>query len=141
MSARPDVTTSKVHRLQPLRVLLCGTDRGFVRVTSFLLSRRGYAVAQAVPSDTVTAAERHRADVVVLETNGSRVLAARKLAALQALGTPPSVLVVIDDGDDERWDGLPTVRKWTSLDDLIGRIETAALSRPMPAPSTDARGL
>jgi CheY-like chemotaxis protein len=141
MSAHAEASTSKLHRLQPLRVLICGTDRGFVRVTSFLLSRRGYAVAEAVPSDTVEATERHRADVVLLETNRSRVMAARKLAALHALGTPPSVLVVIDDGDDERWDGLPTVRKWAPLDDLVERIEAAALSRPMPAPATEPHAL
>jgi CheY-like chemotaxis protein len=124
--------STNLHRLQPLRVLLSGRDRRFVRVTSFLLSRRGYDVALASPRNIVEAAERHRADVVLLETADSRVSAARSVAALQALPMAPSVLVVFDDGDHERWTGLLAVPKWTPVDLLAEEIEAAARLRPAP---------
>ncbi len=123
----------KVHRLQPIRVLLSGRDRRFLRVTSFLLTQRGYDVLQTSPRKTLEAAERHRADVVLLESNDSRTIAARKVAALQALALPPSVLVVVDDDrNDERWHGLPAVKKWTPIESLVEQLEAAALARPTP---------
>jgi CheY-like chemotaxis protein len=125
----------KVRRLQPLRVLLSGRDRRFLRVTSFLLAQRGYDVQQTSPGKTIETVERHRSDVVLLETNDSRVMAARKVAALQALPVAPSVLVVFDDDGEEeqdRWQGLSAVTKWTPLEILIDEIEAAARARPAP---------
>jgi CheY-like chemotaxis protein len=124
----------KVHRLQPLRVLLSGRDRRFLRVTSFLLSQRGYEVHDTSPRKTLEAAERTRADVVLLETDASRAMAARKIASLQALAVAPSVLVVVegDDDEQERWQGLPAVQKWTPIDTLVDLIEAAARHRPVP---------
>ena len=135
MTAGPvDAGTGKVHRLQPVRVLLSGRDRRFLRVTSFLLAIRGYAVEDTSPRKTLEAVERHRADVVLLETDASRTIAARKIAALQALASAPSVLLVVDGDDDEekQWQGLPAVRKWMPIDSLVAEIETAANSRPTP---------
>ena len=89
----PAQADANLRRLQPLRVLLSGRDRRFLRVTSFLLAQRGYDVQETSPRKTLETAERHRADVVLLETNDSRVMAARKVAALQALPVAPSVLM------------------------------------------------
>jgi CheY-like chemotaxis protein len=127
-------SVSNLHRLQPVRVLLSGRDRRFMRVTSFLLTRRGYRVAEAAPSHAVAATERHRADVVLLESGESRAVAARKIAALQALASPPSVLIVVEGDEEEqrRWQGLPGVKKWTPIDTLVAQIEAAALSRETP---------
>lgn len=122
----------KLHRIQPLRVLLSGRDRRFLRVTSFLLSQRGYAVLETSPRKTLETVERQHADVVLIEANGSKALAARKVAALQALPAAPSVLVVFDDDEEERWEGLETVKKWTPIDALAEKIEAAALNRPAP---------
>jgi CheY-like chemotaxis protein len=135
MTAGPvDAEAAKVHRLQPLRVLLSGRDRRFLRVTSFLLASRGYHVQDTSPRKTLDAVERHRADVVLLETGPSRTIAARKIAALQALATAPSVLLVVDGDDDEEqgWQGLPAVKKWTPIESLVTQIETAANNRPTP---------
>jgi hypothetical protein len=120
-----------VQRLQPLRILLSGRDRRFIRVTSFLLSRRGYDVAHAEPGDVADAAERQRADVVLLETYGARGSAARVLAALQALALPPGVLVVCDQDEGSRWDGVRSVEKWTPVERLVSEIEAASLRRRM----------
>jgi CheY-like chemotaxis protein len=141
MTARAQASTLNVHRLQPLRVLLAGSDRRFLRVTSFLLSRRGYDVIQATPAETVKAAERQRADVVLLETNDSLVTAARKVAALQALPMTPGVLIVVGGDDHERWEGLATIAKWTPLNELVAEIEAASLTRPAPLGETEDRAL
>jgi CheY-like chemotaxis protein len=127
------VGAANVRRLQPLRILLCGRDRRFVRVTCFLLRRKGYDVAAASPDDTVNAAQRHRADVVLLESGGSRAVAARRVAALATLKTAPGVLVVTDESGDGRWRGLSTVEKWTPLDALVETIEAAARNRALPS--------
>jgi CheY-like chemotaxis protein len=123
-----------VHRLHPLRILVSGRDRRFVRVTSFLLSQRGYDVTQTSPRKTLENVEQHRSDVVLLETDASRAMAARKIASLQALAVAPSVLVVVEGDDDEheRWQGLPAVKKWTPIDTLVDMIEAAARNRPVP---------
>jgi CheY-like chemotaxis protein len=120
-----------VHRLHPLRVLVAGRDRRFVRVTSFLLSQRGYDVAQTSLRNTLVTVQQHRSDVVLLETSNLRVVVARQVAALQALPVAPSVLVAFEgDEDDSSWQGLSTVKKWTPIEALVEQIEAAALNRP-----------
>jgi len=123
---------TSVHRLHPLRVLVSGRDRRFLRVTSFLLSQRGYDVAQTSPKKTLETIQRHRSDVVLLETSNLRVIVARQVAALQALPVAPSVLVVFDGDEDDSWHGLSTVQKWMPIETLVERIEAAALARPAP---------
>jgi len=120
-----------VRRLQPLRVLLSGRDRRFLRVTSFLLAQRGYDIQESSPRKTLESVERHRADVVLLETNDSRTMAARKIAALQALSVAPSVLLVYDD-EHEPWPGLLAIKKWTPIDILVEQNEADARARPAP---------
>jgi CheY-like chemotaxis protein len=121
-----------VRRLHPLRVLVSGRDRRFVRVTSFLLSQRGYDVAQSSPKKTLETVEQHRSDVVLLETSNLRVIVARQVAALQALPVAPSVLVAFDGDEEDSWRGLLTVQKWTPVETLVDQIEAAARARPAP---------
>ena len=121
-----------VRRLHPLRVLVSGRDRRFVRVTSFLLAQRGYDVAQSSPKKTLEMVERHRSDVVLLETSNVRVIVARQVAALQALPVAPSVLVAFDGDEEDSWQGLSTVQKWTPVETLVEQIEAAARARPAP---------
>lgn len=123
---------ASLHRLQPLRVLVVGRDRRFLRVTSFLLGRKGYVVAQAAPLEATTAAERHHADVVVLEAGGFRAGAARNIAALGALPAAPGVLIITEGDEAEAWASFETVPKWTSVGALADRIEAASLKRPLP---------
>jgi CheY-like chemotaxis protein len=125
--------TANVRRLQPLRILLCGRDRRFLRVTSFLLSRRGYDVAQASLRDAVSAAEQQRSDIVLIEPSESRVDTARTMAALQASTASPSLLLVFEIGNDGDWNGLPAVHKWTPIEELIEQVEAAAHDRIPPS--------
>jgi CheY-like chemotaxis protein len=124
---------SNVRRLQPLRVLLAGRDRRFMRVTSFLLSRRGYAVTRANLADAVGAAESDRSDVVLVELDGSRVDAGRTIAALQASSATPALVLLLSDGADDGWTGLRALDKWTPIETLAAEIEAAALRRIPPA--------
>jgi hypothetical protein len=124
--------TANVRRLQPLRIVVSGHDRRFVRVTSFLLGRRGYDVRDARPEELVDAAKRHRADVVVLELAGvSRVAGGRAMTALQASDVFPAVLLVCESTDG-RWNGFPVVEKWTPIERLVEEIEAVALHRIPP---------
>jgi hypothetical protein len=132
--------TTNVRRLQPLRIVVSGRDRRFVRVTSFLLGRRGYDVRDAGVGDVVDAAERHRADVVVLELAGAaRVAAGRAMTALQASDASPAVLLVCEDADG-RWNGFPLVDKWTPIERLVEEIEAAALHRVPPTHAAPEAG-
>ena len=132
LQAGEGTDAAKVHRLQPLRVLLSSRDRRFVRVTSFLLARKGYDVALAAPAEAVDAAARHRADVVLLEDGESRASAAKYAAALAALASRPGVLVVIEESGKRPWVGMRTVEKWAPLESLVQEIEAASLNRPTP---------
>lgn len=120
-----------VTRLRPLRVLLAMRDRRFMRVTAFLLERRGYAVVQEGGSNVVDAALRSRADVVVLEGDSSRGTSGRTFAALTALPTPPGVITV-GDASGEELPGVTSVAKWTPIDELAGEIDSASLRRGLP---------
>jgi hypothetical protein len=125
---------TNVHRLQPLRVLLSGRDRRFLRVTSFLLARRGYHVAQSPIGTVLEAVDRERSDVVLLESGESKAAAARTLTALQLTSASPALLLVTEgDEDKARWNGLPAVEKWTPIDDLVKEIEKAAFQRIPPS--------
>jgi CheY-like chemotaxis protein len=122
---------TNVRRLKALRVLVAGSDRRFVRVTSFLLARSGYAVTEAGTGDAIRTAERCRADVVLLEGGTSRAVAARVVTQLAALPGSPAVVLVTQNGQ-EPWSGQHTVEKWSTMETLASRIESAALERPSP---------
>jgi CheY-like chemotaxis protein len=125
--------TSNVRRLQPLRVLLAGRDHRFMRVTSFLLSRRGYAVSRSSLADAVAVADRQRSDVVLVELDGSRVDAGRAIAALQASSASPAVVMLAASGAEKAWTGLLMLDKWTPIETLAAEIEAAALRRVPPS--------
>jgi CheY-like chemotaxis protein len=124
---------SNVRRLQPLRVLVAGRDRRFMRVTSFLLTRRGYAVSRSGLVDAVTVADRQRSDVVLVELDGSRVEAGRAIAALQASPAAPAVITLAADGAENVWSGLRAIDKWTPIETLAAEIDAAALRRLPPS--------
>jgi CheY-like chemotaxis protein len=114
-----------VTRFQPLRVLLAGRDRRYLRVTSFLLEQRGYVVRSSNPDDAADAAHRHRADVVLLEGDRLRTEAARRAAATVALNPNTGVILMVD-APPPGPTGLTMLRKWADLDELVDEIETAA---------------
>jgi hypothetical protein len=126
MASAANLSAPNVRRLRPPRVLLAMRDRRFMRVTAFLLERRGYTVVQEGGSNVVDAAERSRVDVVVIEGETSRGASARLLAALTALSTAPGLISIVD-GEGDRVAGVPALRKWTPVDDLAREIDSASL--------------
>src|ERR671932_345089 len=83
-----------------IRVLVGASDRRYLRVSSFLLGRSGFAVSGATRfADVMDAVERERADVVVLDTSGPERWPVRAAAALGHDGGGVAVLVVADDLD------------------------------------------
>ena len=113
---------ASVKRLQPLRVLLAGRDRRYVRVTSFLLERKGYVVQKSTLEAAAEAARRHRSDVVLLEGDKLRSDAARNAAAIEALNPNARVIVVVDKQLTE-WSGLATLPKWIKLERIVDTLE------------------
>jgi hypothetical protein len=104
-----------------------------MRVTSFLLTRRGYAVSRSGLVDAVAVADRQRSDVVLVELDGSRVEAGRAIAALQASPAAPAVITLATDGAENVWSGLRAVDKWTPIETLAAEIDAAALRRLPPS--------
>jgi CheY-like chemotaxis protein len=129
MASAADWSAQNVRRIRPPRVLLAMRDRRFMRVTAFLLERRGYAVVQEGGSNVVDAALRSRVDVVVLEGESSRGTSAKTLAALTALPTAPSLISIFDDEPGEGLAGVPAIAKWTSVEELAREIDAVSLRR------------
>jgi hypothetical protein len=102
-----------------------------MRVTCFLLERRGYDVVQDGSGHIAEAARRCRADVVLLERDASRAATGRTLAALAALPAPPAVLALYSNADDA-FPGVAGISKWAPLEELVGAIDEASLRRGRP---------
>ena len=104
------------------RIVLVAHDRRFLRVTAFLLAREGFDVQTSHDTPRLLElVESHAADVAVLEPDGSAV-AARAIAALQAL-RPDVGLVVVGDSR-QSLGGERTLPKWSELARLVAEIET-----------------
>jgi CheY-like chemotaxis protein len=116
--------TGKVTRFQPLRVLLAGRDRRYIRATSFLLEQRGFVVRSANTDEAADAAHRHRADVVLLEGDRLRTDAARRAAAIAALNPNTRVILMVDSTPPGPT-GVRMLTKWADLDVLVEEIEAS----------------
>ena len=130
-----------VRRLRPVRVLLAFRDRRFMRVTTFLLERRGYDVVQDGGLNIAETAARSRADVVVFDADASRASAARLVAALEALPAPPGLLAIVSHSGSQPLPGVPGLRKWAPMDELASEIDAASLRRGIvPIPQSSESG-
>jgi CheY-like chemotaxis protein len=118
-----------VRALRPLRVLLAARDRRFARVTSFLLSRRGYEVILSDTGAVLDAVTESRPDIVVLETDPSRASSARLIGALETLPIRPAIVAVAPNGERGTSLGVRTVEKWVSVDELAHEVELASRGR------------
>lgn len=111
-------------RAPEIRIALVARDRRFVRVTSFLLAREGYAVETThSPGSLLELLSRSAADVVVVDGSDPSNTGAR-VAALLATLERPCGLVVVDETTNVRPLHAPAaVAKWTSFDSLLDAIE------------------
>ena|SRR5215813_3914216 len=129
MASAANWSAPNVRRIRPLRVLLAMRDRRFMRVTAFLLERRGYAVVQEGGSNVVDAALRSHVDVIVIEGEPSRATSAKTLTALTALPTAPGLISIVDGEAGEQLAGVPAIAKWASVEELAREIEAVSLRR------------
>ena len=109
--------------LAPIRVLLAGRDRRFLKVSGFLLARRGFVPETCLnPDDLMQLVDLYEPDVVVLDGSDAPAATARSVAALEALHPRIGVLVVADEthGDE----GTPHIlSKWGGLEWLAQEVE------------------
>jgi uncharacterized membrane protein (UPF0127 family) len=107
-----------------ITIALLARDRRFLRVTSFLLARHGYAVHTThTPRSLIELLEQTGADVVVVDGSDPSNVGARA-AALVATLERPRGLVVVDENADARPLRAPAaVAKWTSFESLRDAID------------------
>ncbi len=127
----PNLDTANVRPLHRQRVLLATTDGRFLRIAGFLLAREGYEVSSTrKPGELMDDVDRHAPDVVVLDTGDSLALAARTLAAIEALHRHVRVFLVCEDGVERRSKSFRLFPKWTSMNELMAEIEQASFGSP-----------
>ena len=117
-----EISGGKVRPLHRIRVLLVARDPHFIRVVGFLLERQGFLVASTrKPGDAVSEVERHRANVVVVDTTSSVASAARLVAAIEALYPTVGVVAVSEDASD-RMSSFQVLPRW-NLALLVEEVE------------------
>jgi CheY-like chemotaxis protein len=115
-----------VHRLHPIRVLVVGPDRRFLRVAHMLLERSGFEVETAESSRGVAKrVVQGRIDVVIVDASNSLTLAARAAAAIGALELPVKVVTVADRPERSSLENLRLLPKWSGFDEIVAEVETA----------------
>lgn len=133
--------TAAVVPLRPVRILLVGRDRRFLRTASVLLSRRGCEVIEVRrPSQLLAHVERERPDVVVLDGSDSLNATARTVAALESLARRVHTLVVYESGEQDALRDVRLLPKWGSFDEIVLEVERLhASAETAPAATGSAR--
>jgi uncharacterized membrane protein (UPF0127 family) len=107
-----------------ITIALLARDRRFVRVTSFLLARHGYAVHTThTPRSLIELLERTGADVVVVDGSDPSNAGASAGALLSTLERPRGLVVVDESGNARPLRARAAVPKWTSFEHLLEAIE------------------
>jgi PleD family two-component response regulator len=120
----PEPGGASVSRLRPLRVLLVGHDRRFLRMAGMLFSRHGWDVAQLErSSELLDEVHRRQPNVVVLDGTASLNATARVVAALEALPGPVHPLVVYEGTDEDALRKLRLLPKWGAFDEIVREVE------------------
>lgn len=117
---------ANVRPLRPVRVLLAGRDPRYLRVTAFLLSRRGYEIRRSTKDAALLAdVGSFDPDVVVLVEGDSFGDTVGQAVAL--LGTTERVSVVVSTSRHEAPSAnrLRFVQKWGPFDSLVDAVEGA----------------
>jgi DNA-binding response OmpR family regulator len=122
----PELAASNLRRLHPVRVLLVGRDRRFLRAAGAFLFAEGHVVeSSGRPSQVLELVHRLNSDVAVIDASGSLGEAARAAASLRALPTPVAAVLVADAERTSPGTGLSLLSKWGGFEELSARIEEA----------------
>jgi hypothetical protein len=117
---------ANVRPLRPIRVLFAGRDPRYIRVMSFLLSRRGYETRRSTKDGVLFAdVDSFRPDIVILaegETFGDTVG-----QAVAVLGRTENVSVIVSTSREDAPSAsrLRFVQRWGSFDALVDAVERA----------------
>jgi DNA-binding NtrC family response regulator len=126
------VDIGNVRALRPLRVLLAARDRRFLRVAGFLLARHGFVVESTKrPRELLALIEKRCPDVVILDGSDSLGDAARTVGAIEALHPHVTVIVMAEDAAPPASANFRIFPKWTSLEELVMKIERMHLGVPL----------
>ena len=105
-------------------VLVVSPDRRFLRVTEFLLRRRGLvATTSERREDAMRTLARTPTDAVVVDAEGSPAEAAAWTRALKVLHPAVAVVVAVEPASASS--GATLVSKWSPVEELANAIEVA----------------
>jgi CheY-like chemotaxis protein len=122
----PESRAASVSRLHPVRVLLVGNDRRFLRVAGALLASEGHLVKSSErPSELIELVHQLGTDVAVIDASRSLAEAVRGAASLRGLPLPVATVLVVDKVRLAHLSGVAVVRKWGSFDELSSKVEEA----------------
>jgi uncharacterized protein len=124
-------------------VVLVSRDRRFRAVMAVLLSARGFSVTPATSQPDLITAARSRAEVVVIDADGS-LADAERAAAEAGLMTPDRTVVFVSDSGEPSTMAARVIPKWDSPEHLCDEIASAraetAPQSPRAVPRRHARG-
>jgi CheY-like chemotaxis protein len=115
-----------VFRPEPVRVLLVGNDRRFLRVAGALLAAEGHIVESSERcSELLELVHRLDTDVAVIDASRSLTNAVRAAASLRALPAPVATVLVAERNGNAAVPGTAVVYKWGGFEELCSRVEEA----------------
>lgn len=114
-----------------VRVAVASADTRFLRVASFLLSRRAFDVETYGDPSALLGNSRQEVDVVLLDSSTSLSVAAKFIRDLGVL-SPTTAFVVVGeqlerDASGDSSQSLRILPKWDSFDRLVAEIRTASV--------------
>jgi CheY-like chemotaxis protein len=112
--------------MTPIQVLIASRDSRYLKVTSFLLERRGFSVEMTRKlTELLDTVDRAQPNVLVLDASDWSAPAARRIAALGVLYPHVAVVAVSDEpGPLGRTSALD---KWAAVEELQESVEVAYL--------------
>jgi hypothetical protein len=125
---------ASVHQLRPVRVLVSGSDAGFVARAAGELHALGFHVVTNTSAEhTAELASTQRVNVVVLDASSGVAAAAALAAALDALPQRVRVLLAGRGGRGARRLGYEVVEPDVSGEELAAAVHRAYRGGPVRA--------
>lgn len=122
---------ANVRPLRPVRVLVAGRDKRYVRAMTFLLGRRGYEARSVLTANSLFAdVDEHKPEVVVLVEADSFGDTLGLAVQVLGLSADVSVVVATTRHDAPPANRLRFIEKWASFDVLAEAVERAWAELP-----------
>jgi CheY-like chemotaxis protein len=114
-----------------MEILVASSDPAYRQVMSFLLARRGFAVAEARSADVLTtlrAPEHRNLRAVLLDASGLLDETTRIALLIEEFHPELTTVVVadeLDSADGGRSQSRSILKKWDAFEDLVEAIEAS----------------